>query len=241
MNIFDIEKNILSTMQEIEDNEGEITPEIEEKLQINNDEFKHKVECYVQLIRELEGDISIINEETKRLANRKKVKENTIKRLKKIIIYAIEQFGDETKTGTKFIDYCTGRISVRKSSSVEVNDDALDATGDAFKLIIDTLEKYNQLDTISKVDINDILQEINKELDEPITEEDFSNIIGAFTFDLNLKDCLSTNYNWFKELIRNTGVFKLVPKVNKTDMKIKLAEGTSNIAKIVENKSIIMK
>ena len=43
MNIFNIEKDLLSIFAEIEDNEGELTPEVEEKLAITKDNFNNKI------------------------------------------------------------------------------------------------------------------------------------------------------------------------------------------------------
>ena len=124
-NIYNIEKDLLSILDELEDNEGELTPELEEKLIIKQDEFKAKIKSYSNIIKMLECDIKAIKEEKDRLNNLQKSKEKTIERLKKIMIDAIEMFGNSTKTGGKYIDYGTGKVSMRNTHAVEVEEDSV--------------------------------------------------------------------------------------------------------------------
>ena len=73
MNIFEIEQDLLSIFDEIEENEGELTPELEEKLAITQENFKNKVESYINLIKIKDGEINTISEEINRLETKKEV------------------------------------------------------------------------------------------------------------------------------------------------------------------------
>ena len=49
-NIYNIQQNLLSIFEQIEENEGELTPELELALQINQANFKNKVRDYTKVI-----------------------------------------------------------------------------------------------------------------------------------------------------------------------------------------------
>ena len=51
--IFDIDRELLDIFEELEENGGELTPEIEEKLQLNSQEITRKVKSYVAYINKL--------------------------------------------------------------------------------------------------------------------------------------------------------------------------------------------
>lgn len=136
MNIFQLANELQEIVNELEENGGEITPEIEEQLDINQAGVKHKVEAFTQVIHQLESDIEAIKNETKRFADLKKRKEATIESVKKLILYSIDMFGETAKSGTKFIDFGTGKVSTRKSETLEIDTDAYDKLADKIKNII---------------------------------------------------------------------------------------------------------
>ena len=119
-NIFNIKNELLAIFDELEENEGELTPELEEKLNITQEEFRDKIKSYSNVVKMLENDIANIKEEKTRLSDLQKSKEKSIERLKKIMVESIEMFGDTTKPGSKFIDFGTGKVSVRQTQAVEV-------------------------------------------------------------------------------------------------------------------------
>lgn len=121
MNIFQLAYELQDIINQLEENGGEITPEIEEQLDINQEGVKHKVEAYTQVVHQLEADIEAIKVESKRLADLKKRKEATIESVKKLILYSIDMFGETSKSGSKFIDFGTGKVSTRKSESLEID------------------------------------------------------------------------------------------------------------------------
>ena len=119
--IFDIDRELLDIFEELEENGGELTPEIEEKLKLNEEEITSKVKNYVEYINKLKADKAAIKAEKDRLAALDKSKDNTIKSLTNLVLYAINAFGKEDKKGKKFFDWGTGKVSIRPSVSVEVD------------------------------------------------------------------------------------------------------------------------
>lgn len=148
MNIFQLAYELQDIINQLEENGGEITPEIEEQLDINQEGIKHKVEAYTQVIHQLEADIEAIKVESKRLADLKKRKEATIESVKKLILYAIDMFGETAKSGSKFIDFGTGKVSTRKSESLEVNENAYKELANTIKHAICWAGFTNQPETI---------------------------------------------------------------------------------------------
>jgi len=116
MNIFNIQNEYKQLVNELIENGGELTPELELSLQINKDQLQSKSENYAYVIKQFNGEIDIIDNEIKRLQQAKKVRENSIDRLKANIEMAMNTFEiDEIKTPLI-------KINFRKSESVEVDD-----------------------------------------------------------------------------------------------------------------------
>ena len=95
--IFDIDRELYALYDEIEEAGGEITPEMEEKLELNGQEMTNKVRSITNFINKLKADIIAIKSETDRLAKLKKCKENTIKGLTNLVLFAIKKYGTEDK------------------------------------------------------------------------------------------------------------------------------------------------
>ena len=111
--IFDIDRELYSLYDEIEQAGGEITPEMEEKLEINGQEMTNKVKNITNFINNLNADLLAIKSETDRLAKLKKSKENTIKGLTNLVLFAIKKYGTEDKKGKQWIDWGTGKVTIR--------------------------------------------------------------------------------------------------------------------------------
>jgi hypothetical protein len=94
--------------------EGELTPDLENELVINQNELQIKAESYAYAIKSLEGDVSIIDEEIKRLRALKEAKTNAIERMKESVENAFKIYGiTEVKSPTL-------KLSLRRSESVDI-------------------------------------------------------------------------------------------------------------------------
>ena len=152
-NIYQIKQELLSIFDELEENGGELTPELKEQLNITQEEFRDKIESYSNAVKMLENDIIGIKAEKARLNDLQKSKEKTIERLKKIMIDAVELFGDTTKSGSKYLDYGTGKVSIRNTQVVEVEEDITDRFVNRFLTCLRWYQQNNQLDTITSSDV----------------------------------------------------------------------------------------
>lgn len=112
--LYEITHDYQSLMSEIENNEGEITPELNELLIINETELQTKSIAYLSVIKSSEAFISQIDEEIKRLTALKKRNNTLVDNLKDRLLTAVKLFGNFEVGFTKF--------GTRKSSQVEVLD-----------------------------------------------------------------------------------------------------------------------
>ena len=159
-NIFEIENDLLEIFQEIEDNFGEVTEELEERLAISKEEFRNKVEGYVNFMKQLDGDCHTIDDEIARLEALKKGKEKTYDKLEKVLIAAIQNFGEENKTGTKYVDYGTGKVSIKTTKAVEVNNDSVKKVADTIQREIQWLKSTNQLFTTDTIPVDEYMKSV---------------------------------------------------------------------------------
>jgi len=116
MNIYQIQNEYQLLINSIIENDGEITPEQELALTINKDQLQSKSESYAYVIKQMDAECDIIDLEIKRLQQAKKVRENTVERLKYTLTNAMQLFEvDEIKTPLI-------KLNFRKSESVVVYD-----------------------------------------------------------------------------------------------------------------------
>lgn len=114
MNLYQIKNEYLTLASQLE--QGELTPEIEQQLQINEEQLKEKAINYGYVIRSFEYDNDVIDAEIKRLKQLKEQKENAIDKLKNAVSDAMQLYGIEK------IDSPTLKLFFRKSESIEVSD-----------------------------------------------------------------------------------------------------------------------
>ena len=250
--IFNIQQDLYSIFDSIEENEGEITPELEKALTIKREEFSTKIQGYVAFIKQLELDNKGIKEEIARLKDLQKSKEKTIDNLKKIMVMAINAFGDTNKSGTKFLDYGTGKVSIRKSDSIEVDEEGTKQFVNRFFRYFNWLHFTNTADQ-QELDVKDVIDFCNKNkqddeediVETNYTDDDLTNLQANLDFKVNLKD-LITNPNGLK-LINSLLDYKVLatikPSVDKTEVKkeVKSNGEIPTFAKYVIKDNVIIK
>lgn len=247
-NIYQIKQELLAIFDELEENGGELTPELEEQLNISQEEFKSKIKDYSNVVKMLENDIIDIKAEKARLNDLQKSKEKTIERLKKIMIDAIELFGDTTKSGSKYLDYGTGKVSIRNTQVVEVEEDITDRFVNRFLTCLRWYQQNNQLDTITS---SDVLEYCNSkspdEEDEEITilsEEDIAQIKADINLDIPISELLTTERGMkLAKALAEYAVFTCKSKISKTDIKANAKENHTIpvFAKLVDNQTLTIK
>lgn len=91
--LYTIEQEYIELAEQIEQAEGELTPELETALAITEGELQTKAVGYGFIIKEAEGNIAIIDAEIKRLTALKKSEQSKVDRLKDSISKAMQLFG----------------------------------------------------------------------------------------------------------------------------------------------------
>ena len=122
--------------------DGEITPDVEESLKINEQNFETKARGYIWMIKKLEADNITIDEELNRLLRIQKRNDKLIDRLKESMKNALIIFGDAKKVDTF-------TLSLRKSKAVEILD--ADAIPESFRVVKTT-------ETINKTEIKKAIE-----------------------------------------------------------------------------------
>lgn len=119
MNLYELTAEQARIEDLLEENGGEITPEIEEALTLTAEALPKKVDGYGVLIRQFAAAEAACDAEIKRLQGLKKTAQNAQKGMKDRILYAMQTFGFDKLAGE------TTKFSTRSSKSVDVNEDVL--------------------------------------------------------------------------------------------------------------------
>lgn len=121
--LWEITQEFLTLASIIEEAGGEATDELLEELAISRENFAHKAEGYTRLILKWESEIDAAAAEIKRIQAIKKTKENSVARLKEMLLHALQVFGQEDKTGVKRYETALFKLSTRRSQAVEIVDE----------------------------------------------------------------------------------------------------------------------
>lgn len=231
-NIFQISQDLLAVFQELEDNGGELTDELEAKLTVSQADFKTKIKSYTDVIKYTEGDIKLIDEEISRLKELKESKKKAIARLEKIVIWAIGMFGETNKSGNKFVDFVTGKVSVRNTEKVEIDDEFAE----------DAVNKF--MEQIREIAFTGELE--NNEIEDLVTLPDdvINGVTAKISVDVPLKEFYGSAGNILRALYDSKKVFKYAPSINKTELKTALKdnpEAYPMLAHLVPNQTLTIK
>ena len=252
--IYNIKAELFDIYQELEENGGELTDELEEQLAITQQDFTNQIKAYTDGIKSFKADIAAIDEEMNRLKELKAAKKKVIERLSAIIIDAIELFGDTNKSGTKFVDYGTGKVSIRNSSSVEVDEDKVNGIVDSYKRAIAGLIYQNQLKVVDGIEEN-VIKDLALTRTEMIGDEeviipinfnsdDLAAFEGKITFNTNFRNLLKgDHFKAIKAIIEAIGEPEIEASISKTAIKEKINDNDSDITigRIIHNKNITIK
>ncbi len=113
-NITSEQKRINDALMELD---GELTPELEEALVINAENFAVKAEAYAASIHQFEAVEDAADAEIKRLTALKKSAQGAAKRLKDNLAYGMEVMGYDK------VDMGLHKLSFRTSTAVNITDE----------------------------------------------------------------------------------------------------------------------
>jgi hypothetical protein len=121
--IFEISKELDIIFSNIEENDGEITPELQQQLEINEQNLSKKLEAYYFKIKEYKSKIDTIKAHIQTMKQRQEKFNKIIERLESVAAGAVMKFGDTTKAGNSFIETDLYKASTRKSEKLVVLDE----------------------------------------------------------------------------------------------------------------------
>lgn len=231
-NIFQISQDLLDVFQELEDNGGELTDELEAKLTVSQADFKTKIKSYTDVIKHTEGDIKVIDKEIARLKDLKDSKKKAIARLEKVIIWAVGMFGEANKSGNKFVDFGTGKVSIRNTEKVEVNDEFAE---DAVNKFMEQIREIAFTGELENNEIEDLITLPNDVID---------GVTARISVDVPLKDFYGSSGNILRALYKSNKSFQYTPSINKTELKTALKENPEAypmLAHLVPNQTLTIK
>lgn len=191
-NLFDIEQSFLNIFEELEENGGELTPELEEALNITQENFINKIKSYVNVIKSYKNDLDAVKCESNRLKDYKTTKNNTLERLNSRVIEAVEKFGDTNKNGVNFVDYSTGKVSIRKTKNITIDEELFDKITSALSMYFDTFSNVSEKDVLNYL--------VNCGLN--VTADDLKYIVYSVQREYNIIDLIN-NFNKVKEINKN--------------------------------------
>jgi hypothetical protein len=114
--MYAIQEKYFDIIRDVENNEGELTPDMEKALEINEDEKEAKALAYIQRIDEANGYVDRLTKEIARLTKKKKSQQALVERLKGTLVDSVTLMGE----------YSTGfySVGVRTSQAVNILDES---------------------------------------------------------------------------------------------------------------------
>ena len=255
MKLFDIERELEDVFFELEENGGELTPELEERLAINEQNLKEKLDGYRKIYTKYKLDAEACKKEEARISCIRKVKENNAEKLRNIMYEAVVKFGNEGKSGNKTIDLVDSKLYTKKSKSCVIDEKYSDILKTIFFEYIFGLYDNGMLEDKS-LDIKRVVYRINeafvnsypeeaKELYEArghyFTEEDLLIFNVNIQFNVSLADLIQLDkYSIIDAYFSNTEKAVIVED-NKSSRIKPLLDNNISFAKEEYSECLIIK
>lgn len=141
--LYHIENEFLELMSLVEQADGELTPEVEEALAINDEDFERKAIGYFKYITVEDNFTRGIDHEINRLQKLKEERQRGINKLKKNLLSALLLYGEENpKTGVKSRDFGICKMSTRRNPRIDIlEEDVIDTKYCDFSISVKKLDK----------------------------------------------------------------------------------------------------
>lgn len=117
LSLRDLQRLAFECEDALEENGGELTPELEQALATTEAEIPQKVDSYKGLIDAMNAKADLLDREAKELATKKKAMKNAVSRVKEYILDVMKEFGLSKIKGNAYT------ASVRQTTAVSVDDE----------------------------------------------------------------------------------------------------------------------
>lgn len=252
--LFSISNELRKVIEDIEIQDGEITPEQEEDLIIGEANLKEKLEHYRKAILILQYQEQLAADEIKRLQSAKKTKDNIVNRLKTNILNAVLEFGECGKSGNKVIECETSKFFTANTKSVVLDEGKITILIEMFIDWANTLNDVDMLDNSfgggGDFDPNSIIDIINKKAHEKgLIEDDFNFTVDDLyltniniSYNLSIFQLLKADATGLvREIVNNEYRVHIMPNLNKVEIKKSIENNITpnvTIAQIVNEPSL---
>lgn len=108
MTLFDIEQSYRAAIEELIENGGALSPEIEEQMRFDEVAFERKMQGYGLAIKEINGEVDLLADAIAELQKKKKAREQTVDTMKGRMLQAMLAF-DREKFKTPMVSIWIGR------------------------------------------------------------------------------------------------------------------------------------
>jgi len=108
MTLFDIEMSYRKAIEELIENGGAMTEELELQMQFDEKAFSKKMCGYGLAIKEINGEVDLLDDAIAELTKKKKAREQTVTTMKGRMLQAMLAF-DQEKIKTPFISIWIGK------------------------------------------------------------------------------------------------------------------------------------
>lgn len=256
--IWNIDNNIQAIFNDIEEAGGEITPEQEEELIKNQEDFVDKIDSYCNLIDKYNSYIDSCKAEKKRIDDLQKTRDNIVTKLKSILLFAIDKYGNIGKSGNRIFETATRKLFTKSIDKLIIDEERKQIFVNAF---ISYIVELQQNGVIEEVD-NELLTTIIGAINAIVKSEQGENYTEFTINDINCVDIEINIKTSFQDLFKNNNIINLLDiknnneftnitvetSINKDDVKLitahnKLEENPIpiTIAKFVKEQSLTIK
>jgi len=142
--LYSIESELRQLLNQIGENDGEITPEQETQLAITQAQLEGKGVSYALVIRECDATVTAIDSEIERLTKLKSKSQNLSKKLKENISNAMKEFGVEK------IESAIIKLSFRSSKETVIEDETK---------LPESCFTVKTIRTVSKTEVKKLIEE----------------------------------------------------------------------------------
>lgn len=259
--IYDINRELEDIFLELDENGGELTPELEERLKINQQNLNDKLNDYRKAYTTLSLEADNCRKEEQRIAALRKTKQNNADRLKNVMLEAVINYGDCGKSGNKVINLVDSKLYTRNSNCVEIDGYVCDIFVDLVFEQLEELWDNDMLDPNINGTLNneEFIKVINEKLvskypfiAEKLKEEtgEYFTINDLYAIDIKMEleyplefFLKMNNFDVVNAYFNHKIYINRIINMNKVKLSnlIKNCEGGVNIAKIVSKPSLIIK
>lgn len=250
--LYQISEELLAIFANIEENEGEVTEEELQSLEIKQEELNEKLASYKKAIRVWNADIDACKAEEKRLKDARTVKENRIEKLKSRMLNAVLTFGYEGKPNAKgrtnhYYELPDGRMYTRTNEGVELDENRLTILKNLIPVVCS--ESY-RLDIVGNpLCLKEILDLVNEQLHiyyegvPDFTITDLNNVRFDYTDHVDIMELILSYSGKLKNIGVDTTTYGVDVYTDKQQLKLILNDPDKEltIAKIKETQSLTIK